>query len=84
MTLRQECLSDVACAMARSVFAETMLLTVSKRLEFSASRRLRVPKWGDNENLAVLVPKQKRVTEAVEITPPILFSPVPSIQLPEC
>jgi 6-pyruvoyltetrahydropterin/6-carboxytetrahydropterin synthase len=29
-----------------------MLLTVSKRLEFSASRRLHVAKWSDNENLA--------------------------------
>lgn len=29
-----------------------MLLTVSKRLEFSASRRLFVPRWGDNENIA--------------------------------
>jgi 6-pyruvoyltetrahydropterin/6-carboxytetrahydropterin synthase len=30
-----------------------MLLTVSKRLEFSASRRLRVSGWSDDENLAV-------------------------------
>src|SRR5438876_3806721 len=30
-----------------------MLLTVSKRLEFSASRRLNVAGWTDNENLAV-------------------------------
>jgi 6-pyruvoyltetrahydropterin/6-carboxytetrahydropterin synthase len=30
-----------------------MLLTVSKRLEFSASRRLHVAKWSDNENLAI-------------------------------
>jgi 6-pyruvoyltetrahydropterin/6-carboxytetrahydropterin synthase len=29
-----------------------MLLTVSKRLEFSASRRLFVPRWTENENLA--------------------------------
>jgi len=29
-----------------------MLLTVSKRLEFSASRRLYVSRWSDNENLA--------------------------------
>jgi len=34
-----------------------MLLTVSKRLEFSASRRLRVAKWSDNENLAVFGPE---------------------------
>src|SRR5437660_3683397 len=27
-----------------------MLLTVSKRLEFSASRRLFVPRWSENEN----------------------------------
>jgi 6-pyruvoyltetrahydropterin/6-carboxytetrahydropterin synthase len=36
-----------------------MLLTVSKRLEFSASRRLRVAKWSDNENLAVFGPETK-------------------------
>jgi 6-pyruvoyltetrahydropterin/6-carboxytetrahydropterin synthase len=29
-----------------------MLLTVSKRLEFSASRRLFVPRWSDSENVA--------------------------------
>src|SRR5437667_12568044 len=29
-----------------------MLLTVSKRLEFSASRRLFVPRWSESENLA--------------------------------
>src|SRR5258708_38522537 len=29
-----------------------MLLTVSKRLEFSASRRLAVPRWTEKENLA--------------------------------
>src|SRR5437588_5279273 len=29
-----------------------MLLTVSKRLEFSASRRLFVSRWSDSENLA--------------------------------
>jgi 6-pyruvoyltetrahydropterin/6-carboxytetrahydropterin synthase len=34
-----------------------MLLTVSKRLEFSASRRLHVAKWSDNENLAVFGPE---------------------------
>src|ERR1700747_1616607 len=28
-----------------------MLLTVSKRLEFSASRRLFVPRWTDSENM---------------------------------
>ena len=28
-----------------------MLLTVSKRLEFSASRRLFVPRWTESENL---------------------------------
>ncbi len=34
-----------------------MLLTVSKRLEFSASRRLRVKHWSDRENLAVFGPE---------------------------
>ena len=34
-----------------------MLLTVSKRLEFSASRRLHVDGWSDNENLAVFGPE---------------------------
>jgi 6-pyruvoyltetrahydropterin/6-carboxytetrahydropterin synthase len=36
-----------------------MLLTVSKRLEFSASRRLHVAKWSDNENLAIFGPETK-------------------------
>jgi 6-pyruvoyltetrahydropterin/6-carboxytetrahydropterin synthase len=36
-----------------------MLLTVSKRLEFSASLRLHVAKWSDNENLAVFGPETK-------------------------
>jgi 6-pyruvoyltetrahydropterin/6-carboxytetrahydropterin synthase len=36
-----------------------MLLTVSKRLEFSASRRLRVDRWSDNENLAAFGPETK-------------------------
>src|SRR6476646_3675659 len=34
-----------------------MLLTVSKRLEFSASRRLFVKEWSDAENLAVFGPE---------------------------
>ncbi len=34
-----------------------MLLTVSKRLEFSASRRLHVSGWSDAENLAVFGPE---------------------------
>ena len=34
-----------------------MLLTVSKRLEFSASRRLFVRHWSDNENLAAFGPE---------------------------
>jgi 6-pyruvoyltetrahydropterin/6-carboxytetrahydropterin synthase len=34
-----------------------MLLTVSKRLEFSASRRLHVAKWSDNENVAAFGPE---------------------------
>ena len=36
-----------------------MLLTVSKRLEFSASRRLHVAKWSESENLAVFGPETK-------------------------
>jgi 6-pyruvoyltetrahydropterin/6-carboxytetrahydropterin synthase len=36
-----------------------MLLTVSKRLEFSASRRLHVDEWSDNENLAIFGPETK-------------------------
>jgi 6-pyruvoyltetrahydropterin/6-carboxytetrahydropterin synthase len=36
-----------------------MLLTVSKRLEFSASRRLHVNHWSKNENLAVFGPETK-------------------------
>src|SRR6266705_4527458 len=34
-----------------------MLLTVSKRLEFSAARRLHVNSWSDTENLAVFGPE---------------------------
>src|SRR4051812_44932336 len=34
-----------------------MILTVSKRLEFSASRRLFVPEWGTSENLAAFGPE---------------------------
>ena len=34
-----------------------MLLTVSKRLEFSASRRLHVERWSDEQNLAVFGPE---------------------------
>ncbi len=34
-----------------------MLLTVSKRLEFSASRRLRVSRWSDSENMVVFGPE---------------------------
>src|SRR6266568_3127024 len=34
-----------------------MLLTVSKRLEFSASRRLHVKHWSEEENLAVFGPE---------------------------
>jgi 6-pyruvoyltetrahydropterin/6-carboxytetrahydropterin synthase len=34
-----------------------MLLTVSKRLEFSASRRLHVSKWSDAENLSAFGPE---------------------------
>ena len=34
-----------------------MLLTVSKRLEFSASRRLFVKEWSEAENLAAFGPE---------------------------
>src|SRR5262252_1155063 len=34
-----------------------MLLTVSKRLEFSASRRLHVDAWSEDENLAAFGPE---------------------------
>ena len=34
-----------------------MFLTVSKRLEFSASRRLFVPRWTDSENLIAFGPE---------------------------
>src|SRR5262245_37948560 len=34
-----------------------MLLTVSKRLEFSASRRLHVDRWSEHENLAIFGPE---------------------------
>ena len=34
-----------------------MLLTVSKRLEFSASRRLRVAQWSNAENLSAFGPE---------------------------
>ena len=34
-----------------------MLLTVSKRLEFSASRRLHVDRWSDERNLAAFGPE---------------------------
>src|SRR6266446_4587731 len=34
-----------------------MLLTVSKRLEFSASRRLFVPRWTDSENMVAFGPE---------------------------
>jgi 6-pyruvoyltetrahydropterin/6-carboxytetrahydropterin synthase len=36
-----------------------MLLTVSKRLEFSASRRLFIPQWSEDENLAAFGPETR-------------------------
>src|SRR6266513_3171157 len=36
---------------------DIMILTVSKRLELSASRRLHVKQWSDAENLAVFGPE---------------------------
>ena len=47
----------VTCEMSSSVFAGFMLLTVSKRLEFSASRRLHVSSWSEAKNLAVFGPE---------------------------
>jgi 6-pyruvoyltetrahydropterin/6-carboxytetrahydropterin synthase len=41
------------------MFSMTMLLTVSKRLEFSASRRLFVPRWSEEENLAAFGPETR-------------------------
>ena len=38
-----------------------MFLTVSKRLEFSASRRLFIPRWTDNQNLIAFGPETKAV-----------------------
>ena len=35
----------------------SMLLTVSKRLEFSASRRLFLPAWSDAQNVAAFGPE---------------------------
>ncbi len=45
--------------MAAALFALSMLLTVSKRLEFSASRRLFVSRWTDSENLASFGPETR-------------------------
>ena len=36
-----------------------MLLTVSKRLDFSASRRLYIPRWTDSENLVAFGPESE-------------------------
>jgi len=41
----------------RGTVCFAMLLTVSKRLEFSASRRLFVSRWTDSENLAAFGPE---------------------------
>src|SRR5205085_12095913 len=38
-----------------------MFLTVSKRLEFSSSRRLYVPRWTDSENLVAFGPERAAV-----------------------
>jgi 6-pyruvoyltetrahydropterin/6-carboxytetrahydropterin synthase len=38
-----------------------MLLTVSKRLEFSASRRLYVPRWTESENLVAFGPESAAI-----------------------
>ena len=49
--------SDPSCAKTRTVFAAFMLLTVSKRLEFSASRRLHVAGSTEKENATAFGPE---------------------------
>ena len=49
--------SDPSCAKTHTVFAAFMLLTVSKRLEFSASRRLHVAGWTEKENATAFGPE---------------------------
>ena len=44
-------------AFAIVYLGDIMLLTVSKRLELSASRRLHVKHWSEDENLAVFGPE---------------------------
>src|SRR5678815_1074779 len=44
-------------ALAIVYLRDIMLLTVSKRLELSASRRLHVKHWSEEENLAVFGPE---------------------------
>lgn len=49
---------DFTCRLAETAYNfRVMLLTVSKRLEFSASRRLFVPGWSEAENLAAFGPE---------------------------
>jgi hypothetical protein len=51
-----------------------MLLTVGKRLEFSASRRLHVKSWSEEENLAVFGPKQTRYGSGRNYTAYFVFT----------
>ena len=46
-----------AASQRRPTIIRNMLLTVSKRLELSASRRLHVKDWSEEENLAVFGPE---------------------------
>ena len=48
---------ESAVSQRRPTIICVMLLTVSKRLEFSASRRLHVSSWSDAKNLAVFGPE---------------------------
>ena len=61
-----------------------MLLTVSKRLEFSASRRLFDPKLSEAENRAQFGEESAARYGTGETTSPGLFSPAKSIARPAC
>ena len=60
-----------------------MLLTVSKRLEFSASRRLFVKEWGEAENLACWTRDFGALRDWTELRRLLCFS-AQSIRRPEC
>src|SRR6202035_4062993 len=54
-------LSNTRRCLHRAIWyvSSTMLLTVSKRLEFSASRRLFVSRWSESENIAAFGPETR-------------------------